>query len=282
MRFFSLRSTLAAPSLCGVLLCFFLAACGSAAELFPTPLPTVTLVPPTDVPPAIILTETATPATLIDPSSLLQPTSVVEIAPLLASVEIESRWLEALISDLATHLKIAPSLVIYVSAEEIAGEFAPVCEVENLAGENDDPAYFLRFMVGTTLYAYRVQSEELFERCSNTQQADNEILLAADPIAGELVRMAQQLVATQLDLPMRRVQLVSVNVVIWQDSSLGCPRANQTYMPLELPGYRIVVQTGDTSYAFHSDAERLYACPSGSEQLPEATVEVTAEETATD
>lgn len=93
-------------------------------------------------------------------------------------------------------------------------------------------------------------------------------LIEADPVAAELVALATRILAQDLGLPQRRIQLVEVETVRWRDTSLGCPQPDQTYSQIEIPGYRIVLEAGDTTYAFHTDFDRVLPCPEGSEVLP--------------
>ena len=105
-----------------------------------------------------------------------------------------------------------------------------------------------------------------------------ESLIEVDPIAAELVAIAQRVVAQELDLPTRRVRLVEIALYNWTDISLGCPVPGQTYTTIDTRGYRIVVNAGDEEYLFHTDFDRVLPCDPENEQLPvEATPEVTEE-----
>jgi hypothetical protein len=107
-----------------------------------------------------------------------------------------------------------------------------------------------------------------------------EALIEIDPIAAELVSIAQRLVAQDLDLPTRRVRFIEAEPYAWTDSSLGCPVPGQTYTSVETNGYRIVVSAGDQEYIFHTDFDRVLPCDPENEQLPiEATPEVSEEAT---
>lgn len=107
-----------------------------------------------------------------------------------------------------------------------------------------------------------------------------EALIEIDPIAAELVSIAQRLVAQELDLPTRRVRFVEAEPYEWTDSSLGCPLPGQVYIPVITNGYRIVVSAADEEYIFHTDFDRVLPCDADNEQLPvEATPEVTQEVT---
>lgn len=115
-----------------------------------------------------------------------------------------------------------------------------------------------------------VLPEEIITTADPTTDAQTPTpgLLDADPIAAELVALAQRILANDLGLPQRRVQLVEVETVRWTDTSLGCPQSDQSYNEIEIPGYRIVLQAGDNTYAFHTDFDRVLSCPEGDEVLP--------------
>jgi hypothetical protein len=81
-----------------------------------------------------------------------------------------------------------------------------------------------------------------------------------DAVAAELVMLASQQVAQQLGITVRRVRLVSVTQTRWADSSLGCPRPDQVYLPVEVDGYRIVLEAGDNRYIYHTDFDRVIPC----------------------
>jgi len=102
-----------------------------------------------------------------------------------------------------------------------------------------------------------------------SEQATSEIdLLTQDPIAAELVALAQRRVAEELDLPTRRIQVVEVKLYVWPDVSLGCPLPGETYEAAQIDGYRIVLQAGDVVYLFHTDVDRVVSCDAANEQLP--------------
>jgi hypothetical protein len=101
--------------------------------------------------------------------------------------------------------------------------------------------------------------------------------LQTDPVAAELVALAQRRVAQDLGLPTRRIRLVEVSAYAWNDTSLGCPLPGEVYTPLIVDGYRIVLTAGEQEYIFHTDFDRVIACDAANEQLPESTPEATPE-----
>jgi len=108
-------------------------------------------------------------------------------------------------------------------------------------------------------------------------------LVDVDPVAADLAALAQRLLAEQLDLPVRRVEIVDVQAVVWPDTSLGCPQPDQMYAQVLVNGYRIVVKATGEEVIFHTDFDRALRCPAGDEVLPpgvilpEATSETTPE-----
>ena len=101
---------------------------------------------------------------------------------------------------------------------------------------------------------------------------------AVDPLADELVFIAQRLVAEATGLPTRRIQVVEVQAYTWRDSSLGCPLPDQFVTQVETPGYRIVLMAGEDEYLFHTDIDRVLRCDPANEILPD-TLDATEEAT---
>ncbi len=104
-------------------------------------------------------------------------------------------------------------------------------------------------------------------------------LIAQDPVAGELVGIAQRLVATERDLPLNRIFLLDVRPVVWTDSTLNCPAPDSNPVEQEIDGYRILVQAGNQEYLFHTDFDRVVPCNPDNEALPESVVLSTPEAT---
>lgn len=122
---------------------------------------------------------------------------------------------------------------------------------------------------------------------STVDELIGEALIAEDPVAAELVGIAQRMVATDLNLPTRRIFLIDARAAVWTDSTLNCPQPNSEAVILQSDGYRILLHAGDQEYLFHTDFDRVIPCDPANEQLPdsfvlpteEPTSEVTAEAT---
>lgn len=93
-------------------------------------------------------------------------------------------------------------------------------------------------------------------------------LLTSDPVAAELVRLAQRRLSDTLNVPVSALRLVEVKPYRWADTSLGCPAPGQSYARAEIDGYRIVLAAGEQEYLFHTDFDRPFSCDPADEQLP--------------
>jgi len=93
-----------------------------------------------------------------------------------------------------------------------------------------------------------------------------------DPVAAELVGLAQRRVAELTNMPVRRVQIVEVAPYKWTDISLGCPSPDVTYPKQEVDGYRIVLSVDSQQYIFHTDFDRVVACDASKEKLPPESI----------
>jgi hypothetical protein len=65
-----------------------------------------------------------------------------------------------------------------------------------------------------------------------------------------LNNMAQDL-ARRLGLKEPGFQVVSIQSVVWDDSSLGCPQPERAYLPAQTPGVRVVFLYENKTYQYH-------------------------------
>ncbi len=113
--------------------------------------------------------------------------------------------------------------------------------------------------------------------------AEEQTLVEIDPVAAELIGVAQRALGQQLNLPTRRIVLNEIQAVTWPDSSLGCPQPGAQYQQALANGYRIVLTAGQNTYIYHTDFDRVFLCDAENEVLPasfqaaESTVEATLE-----
>lgn len=277
-----MRLALTIRMMCALILFGALFAC--SPESAPVSPPTLTL---------IIPTHTAT----FTPSPTLQPTeAVIGIAPLLTpsaapdSLEVllpgsetpQPDLVRAMMADLARELEVTAERIRVVTIEStrwVARE--GICPlVDDLIELPTDPdglrsldGLRYTFLIGNSLYDYYSTDAVAFVRCLPVGRLSDELLLELDPGAREILLLAQRRLADELDLSTRHISLVSIVPYLWQDSSLGCPLADQSYQSVLIQGYRIILEAGDREYIYHSDTVSIFACPAGQERLPSAPIE---------
>jgi hypothetical protein len=257
----------------GIGLVLLIGACASAESV--SPVPTLTLI-------QVTATSTAVPATpvptitrpaLLDPADIVTPTA----QPSAGSVLIPARaqpLVQQTMDDLAARLGVEEDEItlaqldaaVWTSIDLGCGD-TRVPRLANL----EVSGYRVLLRVAEQTYEYHTDSRSAIRLCQGTRPIvgwTEEVLAALDPLAVELVGLAQARLARELDLSTRRIRVVAVTAYTWTDSSLGCPQPGRAYVPVTVPGYRIVLMAGDREYAFHSDSTQLMPCASGSEVLP--------------
>ena len=73
----------------------------------------------------------------------------------------------------------------------------------------------------------------------------------ANPYPSNLVKQAQQDLATRLNIAIKEIELVSFEDVVWPDGSLGCPQPGMAYTQVMVEGYRIILKHGGQVYTYH-------------------------------
>lgn len=237
-----------------------------------TPPPTQILIPPT-------ITDTPTPVTpTITAPTLPGPEEIANVTPTAGAVlipAIAQPLVIEVIADLAQRLAVSEDTIRLVRLE--AATWTSIdfgCGEERLPGVENlkVDGYRLVLAVGEETYEYHTDSGSTFRQCERqgavVGEVDPQTLLDIDPVAAELVILAQRRLGQTLNLPTVRIRLVDIVPVTWTDSSLGCPSPGQEYRSIEVDGYRIVMAVGDEEYIFHTDSERLTPCDVQSEVLP--------------
>jgi hypothetical protein len=233
-----------------------------------TAAPTQTLIPAaitdTPMPPP----PTLTPPVLPGPQDIV-PAQESVLVPA-AAQPLVSR----VVDDLATNLEVAPVEIKLVLVEAMTWANTDLgCTAASLSDlEQAIHGYRLVLLVGDTVYEYHTDSGTTIRQCGQegTNIGDTSLLIEIDPVAAELVTLAQRRMAQELDVPPGRVRVVEVTPYTWQDSSLGCPVEGEDYSSVQIDGYRIVLAAGDDEYVFHTDFDRLMPCDEDSEVLPSA------------
>lgn len=243
---------------------FVLTACSPGA--LPTEAPTLVLIPSTATPTATLIPPTPTVPDLPGPEDVFS-TPQAAVTPIM-----DRALLDQAIADLVQTLSIAPEEVRVLRLDA-----AVWTNIDLGCGDGQLPPLELEIQgfrilleAGDTVYEYHTDNRSKVRRCETRDQnaGTTVTLIETDPVAAELVALAQRRVAQMLDLPARRVRLVDLVPVTWEDNSLGCPLPGQSYVPVRVNGYRIVVAAGDETYIFHTDTESIAPCAAENERLP--------------
>lgn len=250
----------------GLVLFFFVIGLGAACAPSETPaaVPTWTLIPatiadtPSPVPP------TTTPPALSGPEDIPAAQALIPAAaqPLVSSV----------MDDLAATLEAERSEIQLVLVEATTWTSADLgCPTGGFPDlEQAIEGYRVILLVADTVYEYHTDSGSSIRRCGQEGSSigETDVLVEVDPVAAELVALAQRRVSQERDVPASRVRVVEVSPYTWTDSSLGCPLDGEDYTAVEIDGYRIVLAVGDREFIFHTDFDRLIPCDSDDELLP--------------
>jgi hypothetical protein len=79
-----------------------------------------------------------------------------------------------------------------------------------------------------------------------------------DAASEKLVLLVKGHLAQRLGIAEDGIVLSDVRPVMWRDASLGCPKPAIDYIPMETPGYKIVLEANEQTYNYHTDADRRF------------------------
>jgi hypothetical protein len=68
--------------------------------------------------------------------------------------------------------------------------------------------------------------------------------------------LAERLNITQVDITTKEIELIT-----WNDASLGCPEPGKGYTQALVNGYRIVLEVKDKVYNYHTSLRHINYCP---------------------
>src|SRR5687768_13774466 len=85
--------------------------------------------------------------------------------------------------------------------------------------------------------------------------------ITPDAAAQKMVDLAKEHLAQRLSIAVDQIALVELRPALWRDASLGCPKPAVDYIPMEIPGYNILLEAGGQTYNYHTDAvNRFVLC----------------------
>lgn len=91
------------------------------------------------------------------------------------------------------------------------------------------------------------------------------VVFSAAPAAQEkeedtAAQLALSIAAEHLDVSSGELNLVALEEVQWQDSSLGCPKPGRRYLPVIISGYKAVVDYSGRHYNVHIGRGKGLVC----------------------
>lgn len=72
-------------------------------------------------------------------------------------------------------------------------------------------------------------------------------------ILQDVADQAMTELAEKLSIQKDQISLISVQSVVWADSSLGCPQPDMNYLMVLTEGYRVVLVVDDQPYYYHAN-----------------------------
>lgn len=241
-------------------LCLMWVVSACATQQIDTPIPTQTLVPSTATSTATPTLPTITPQDLPAAQDFLLTPSPVPISPIIQTTfDFDESIVMQTQADLASHLGVP------LGALQLVEVLPRIYYVETCPTANSPTppplshGIEVTWIADTQTHTYLTWDDTNFVWCQ-IDMLRGSYLAAVDPIAAELSALAIRRVSQQQDLSIDDITLIDALPIQWQDSSLGCPQAGQTYVDSQIDGYRIIVGDGETSYEFHTDSVQLVSC----------------------
>lgn len=245
---------------------------GCTPDPISTPIATLPLSPVLPTSTSLPPTETPTVEPRLSPADLTTPTPQDSSAQILNFVRNDMQ-MRLNSGDIIEDITIVP--MRWEQSSTLG------CDPSTLPNIRRIDGFWVLVTAGEQVYDYHTDTGQLLVLCAiyPTHNLPVDVRLLIDPLAVELVALAQRRLATQFDIIERRVLPIEITPYTWSDTSLGCPDPRQTYVEQTIDGFRMVLQVGDALYAFHTDSERIAPCPLGQEVLPS---DISAESTPDD
>lgn len=79
-----------------------------------------------------------------------------------------------------------------------------------------------------------------------------------DPGLQNLIELTQVDLANRLAISVEEITLVEAIAMEWSDSSLDCPQPGMSYIQVITPGYRIVLQSNEQMYEYHTNRDGYF------------------------
>ena len=102
---------------------------------------------------------------------------------------------------------------------------------------------------------------EVFPQSPDPVKGEHGTANMSDPIVQKIMQIATDDLAKKLRINKNQIRLSSIESVNWPDSSLGCPQAENSYLQVITPGYKLIFEVNGKIYSYHTDnKERVVLC----------------------
>ncbi len=210
---------------------------------------------------------TSVPQATLEPTP--EPVEARRSAGELATPALKS-LAAAAITDLVQRLNVDAASVQVLSAEEVVWPDASLgCPQPGMAYAQvmtDGMQVLLK--VDDQIYAYHGRTPDDLFLCETGGPAEEAGEMEGSRSAApnlNLSAKAQALVntvtadmATELGVAEAAIEVKSVESADWRNSGLGCEKKGEVYLQVITPGYKIVLQAGDSVFEYHTDAGSRY------------------------
>jgi len=97
--------------------------------------------------------------------------------------------------------------------------------------------------------------ENLLNIFSRVELTDSPITDFKDFNFQDVANQVMIALAEKLSIQKDQIALISVQSVVWSDSSLGCPQPDMNYLMVLTDGYRVVLAVDDEPYYYHANTK---------------------------
>ena len=80
--------------------------------------------------------------------------------------------------------------------------------------------------------------------------------ISLDDLPAELRQVAEEAMTAleeELSIQKSQIEVISIQSVVWSDSSLGCPQPDMNYLMVLTEGYRVVLAVDGEPYYYHAN-----------------------------
>ena len=181
-----------------------------------------------------------------------------------------SRLVERAKEDLVQAAGADSDEIILVSTEEVEwGDTSLGCpHPDEMYAQMITPGFFIVLESGGSTYDYHTGAdpEGPLVQCTEegtpagvavvpTEEPEEETQMGAEDALPRLIERATEDLMQATSAASDEITVVSTEEVEWSDTSLGCPEPDGMYAQMITPGYLIVLESGGSTYDYHTSTD---------------------------